>query len=293
MGVDEHIDRVLELAGLESLVMTNDPFDDIEREVWESHCKHDPRFHAALRLDMLLNSWESACVELRKQGYDVSEDLTERTVDEVRRFLRTYIKRIDPLYLAISLPPDFEYPEESSRGHLLDKCIFPIVEEYGLPIACMIGVRRLCNPELRQAGDSMGKGSIETVERLCVNHPTIRFMITMLSRENQHELSVAARKFRNLMIFGCWWFLNNPSLIEETTRMRLELLGESVIPQHSDSRVLDQLVYKWAHSKKIIADVLAEKYTDLAAAGWEASEAEIRQDVDHLFRKNFWKFIGR
>ncbi len=52
----------------------------------------------------------------------------------------------------------------------------------------------------------------------------------MLARENQHELCVTARKFPNLMIFGCWWFLNNPSLIEEITQMRLDLLGLSMIP---------------------------------------------------------------
>jgi hypothetical protein len=32
------------------------------------------------------------------------------------------------------------------------------------------------------------------------------------------------------MVFGCWWFLNNPSLIEEIERMRMELLGVSFIP---------------------------------------------------------------
>lgn len=293
MSADEHIDRVLELAGVESLVMTNDPFDDIERNHWDMPFKDDQRFHTALRLDVLLNAWESTCRELRRWKYDVTEDLGERTIAEAKRFLRDWIERIDPLYMALSLPPDFEYPEDSSRGHLIEKCVLPTADEYGLPIALMIGVKRLCNPALRQAGDSMGKGNIETVERLCLSHPTNRFMVTMLSRENQHELSVTARKFRNLMVFGCWWFLNNPSLIEETTKMRIELLGESVIPLHSDSRVLDQLIYKWAHSRKIIAEVLVDKYSDLADTGWKPSEAEIRQDVDHLFKENFWNFIGR
>ena len=91
----------------------------------------------------------------------------------------------------------------------------------------------------------------------------------MLARENQHELCVAARKFGNLMVFGCWWFLNNPSLIEEIERMRFELLGTSFIPQHSDARVLDQLIYKWDHSRRIIGKVLADKYADLAETGWQ------------------------
>jgi len=45
---------------------------------------------------------------------------------------------------------------------------------------------------------------------LCQRFPNYRFFVTMLARENQHELTVAARKFGNLMPFGCWWFLNNP-----------------------------------------------------------------------------------
>ena len=27
------------------------------------------------------------------------------------------------------------------------------------------------------------------------------------------------------MVFGCWWFLNNPSLVEEITAMRRTLLA--------------------------------------------------------------------
>ena len=113
----------------------------------------------------------------------------------------------------------------------------------------------------------------------------------MLARENQHELCVIARKFRNLHIFGCWWFLNNPSIIEEMTRMRLELLGLSMTPQHSDCRVLDQLVYKWQHSRGILGKVLADKYEDLAATGWEPTRAEIERDVHNLFGGALERFI--
>ena len=115
----------------------------------------------------------------------------------------------------------------------------------------------------------------------------------MLARENQHELCVIARKFRNLHIFGCWWFTNIPSVIEEMTRMRLELLGLSVTPQHSDARVLDQIIYKWEHSRRVIAKVLTEKYLDLRATGWEPTPAEIQRDVKNLFGGAFETFCGR
>src|SRR5204863_2265814 len=109
--------------------------------------------------------------------------------------------------------------------------------------------------------------------------PSNRFFLTMLSRENQHEMAVAARKFGNLMIFGCWWFVNNPSLIEEITRMRIELLGTSFIPQHSDARVMDQLIYKWDHSRKAIGKVLIDKYRDLVDTGWRVTSDDITRDV--------------
>ena len=157
----------------------------------------------------------------------------------------------------------------------------------------MIGVKRQVNPSLKLAGESVGKSDIDTVEYLCANYPQNKFMVTMLARENQHELCVTARKFRNLLVFGCWWFLNNPSLIDEITRMRFELIGLSVIPQHSDARVLDQLVYKWTHSRVIIANVLYDKYKDLLETGWTISEEEIKRDVEKLFGGAFWDFVNK
>src|SRR5437763_14328525 len=113
----------------------------------------------------------------------------------------------------------------------------------------------------------VGLSDVLSVANLCRKFDQNKFLVTMLARENQHELCVAARKFGNLMVFGCWWFLNNPSLIEEIERMRFELLGTSFIPQHSDARVLAQLIYKWDHSRRILAKGMTEKYTDLPATG--------------------------
>ncbi len=75
--------------------------------------------------------------------------------------------------------------------------------------------------------------------------------------------------------------------------MRLELLGSSFIPQHSDARVLDQLIYKWAHSREVIGRVLADKYEALAAAGRSITEADIAQDAHRLFAKNYLDFLAR
>jgi hypothetical protein len=230
---------------------------------------------------------------LREWGFRVGEDIAGETVAEVRRFLSEWIDRMEAVYLAVSLPPTFVMPEQSTRARLISECVLPVCEEKNRPFAMMIGVKKLVNPALQLAGDSVGKASIETIEHLCATYPRNKFLVTMLARENQHELCVAARKFRNLLIFGCWWFLNNPSLVDEITRMRLELLGLSVIPQHSDARVLDQLVYKWEHSRRVITEALSEKYADVMAAGWQPSEREIVRDVERLFGGNFWAFLDR
>jgi len=111
--------------------------------------------------------------------------------------------------------------------------------------------------------------------------------------KNQQELCILARKFRNLHVFGCWWFNNVPSLVGEITRMRLELIGLSVTPQHSDARVLDQLIYKWHHSRRVIAQVLVDKYTDLARTGWLVTETEMKRDAESLLGGAFGRFCRR
>ena len=108
----------------------------------------------------------------------------------------------------------------------------------------------------------------------------------MLSRENQHELCVYARKFNNLMPFGCWWFMNNPSIVEEITRERLEMLGMSFIPQHSDARVLEQVIYKWMNTRRTLAPILSNSYRLLHDDGRGVTRADIQRDVNRLFRSN-------
>ncbi|WP_339147493.1 MULTISPECIES: glucuronate isomerase [unclassified Sutcliffiella] len=290
---EQHVDKVLELAKVDHVVMTNDPFDDKEREVWLSGVKPNERFHAALRIDPLLNDYANAKKRLVEWGYKVEEEWNDQSVNEVKRFLSDWMDRMNPLYMAVSLPPSFAFPEDSDRGRIIKDCILPLCEQAGIPFAMMIGVKKRVNPSLGDAGDYVGKAGMEGLEYLLANYPNNKFFCTMLARENQHELVVLARKFRNLMVFGCWWFTNNPVLINEMTRMRMEMLGTSMIPQHSDARVLDQLIYKWDHSKEIIVTILIEKYNDLLKTGWELEQSEIERDVADLFYNNFWEFIGK
>lgn len=290
--ISEHLDRVLKIAGVSDVVMTNDPFDAQEAEVWESAAKIDARFHAALRMDRLLNEWRTAAGQLESFGYKIDKNLDETTIGEIRRFLDRRIERMKPLYMAVSLPDDFDFPVSDERDRIIRKVVLPVAREHDLPFALMIGVRRNVNPALRSAGDGVGRASVSALEKLCAENADVKFLATFLSRENQHELCVAARKFSNLMPFGCWWFLNNPSIIAEITRERLELLGTSFIPQHSDARVLEQLIYKWRHSRRVIAECLFEKYELLFDAGRFVTGNEIERDIAKLFSGNFSRFVG-
>ncbi len=289
---EDYVTRCMDLAKVKRICMTNSPFDVLERPVWEKGFKRDERFTAALRIDPLLLSWHDSWEHLMEWGYISNSQLDDAdTISGIRRFLEDWSKRIDAKFLMVSLPPDFNYPDhQSTCAQLLDKAVLPHCRDYGLPFAMMPGVKRAVNPQLHLAGDGMAKSNMAAYERLLASHPQNKFLATVLARENQHELCVIARKFRNLHIFGCWWFTNVPHIIEEMTRMRLELVGLSITPQHSDARVLDQIIYKWGHSRKIIAKVLTDKYADLQETGWELTTQEIERDVNNLFGGEFERF---
>jgi hypothetical protein len=289
----EHFDWVLDAALVSKVVMTNDPFNEHETWIWKAGTSPDQRFHASLRLDTLVNHWDDAARKLAGEGLPVNAGLSGATTKEVRRFLDSWLARMQPLYLAVSLSADFRFPEDDARTRLLREVVLPTAREHKLPLALMIGVRRGVNPALRSAGDGSGRADITALERLCAENPDVRFLATFLSRENQHELCVTARKFNNLMPFGCWWFLNNPSIVSEITRERLELLGPSFIPQHSDARVLEHLLYKWEHSRQFIADALHDSYEQLRRSGRAVTREEIVRDVTRMFSGNFCEWIGR
>ena len=268
----EHIDQVFDIARVSGVVMTNDPLDDAESGIWKTSAHVDQRFRSSLRLDRLLNQTGAAA--------------------ELRRVLDQWIQRLNPAYLAASLPPDFKYPaDDDVRYRLLREVVLPAAQEHGLVLTLMVGVRRAVNPNLRDAGDALGRADVSAIEKLCADYPDVRFLVTFLSRENQHELCVAARKFNNLMPFGCWWFLNNPSIVSEITRERFELLGQSFIPQHSDARVLEQLIYKWKHARRQIAEALCISYEQLLHNGRAVTRDEISRDVTRLFSGNFNEWI--
>ena len=283
---DAHIKRVLKMAGIATVVMTNDPLDPAEAEIWRKGVKLEKEFRAVLRLDRILCFWPAHWQVLAKQGYEVDERPLAKSTEEVRRFLMEWCECMQPAYMAVSLPDTFEYPQETVGNRLLRESVLPVCRELHMPLSLMIGVRRQVNPAIRLAGDASGRADLRALENLCREFPDNRFLVSVLSRENQHELCVYARKFSNLMPFGCWWFLNNPSIVEEITRERIEMLGTSFVPQHSDARVLEQVIYKWHNTRRTMARVLAGTYGLLVQDGRRITREDMQRDVARLFRTN-------
>jgi hypothetical protein len=220
-------------------------------------------------------------------------DMGGATPAEVRKLLDVWVIRMKPLYMAVSLMDTFTFPSDEPASRLIAEAVLPACRDWNIPLALMIGVRRQVNPALRLAGDGVGRADLRSIEFICSRFPENRFLVTLLSRENQHELCVYARKFANLLPFGCWWFLNNPSIVEEITRERLEMLGASFIPQHSDARILEQLIYKWRNTRRTLAPILTRSYQLLAEDGRPVSREDIQRDVRRLFQSNFEHFTNR
>eukprot|EP00658_Telonema_sp_P-2_P055698 TRINITY_DN44261_c0_g1_i1.p1 TRINITY_DN44261_c0_g1~~TRINITY_DN44261_c0_g1_i1.p1 ORF type:complete len:420 (+),score=105.65 TRINITY_DN44261_c0_g1_i1:176-1435(+) len=282
---NEYIEKVFKIAGIEYAVMTNIPFDDEEARHWLDGRTPPDCLKSALRIDPLITKPEEAMQKVVAQGF-------ENTNQGAIEYLKWWAQRIDAMYLFASFESSFEYPD-GPEAKVLDEIVFPACRQLNLPFGVKMGTCRQVNPALGQAGDCVGISDVGALSRICQKNPDIKFLVTYLARANQHELCVVARKFSNLHVYGCWWFCNNPSIVDEMTRQRLELMGSAFTCQHSDARILDQLIYKWNHSRRIIAEVLVEKYNDLVLAGWKVTPEAIQRDVQNLFGGSFKQFMTK
>lgn len=313
--------------------MTNIPFAKEEVKFWKpSPTSYPDRYRSALRVDPLL-AGDRMTIEsaLQASGYDLTLDgacqylrdwcdtmhpeymMASTPHDFVVRE-GTTLRRTGGINTEAMKEPGAFAAAMSTDDHVttcdgaedeapsvidedsdfLSEVLMKVCEERDLPIALKIGAHRAVNPQLRAAGDGVVAfcdGNM--LSRLCTRFPKVRFLATFLSRTNQHEACVLANKFRNLHLYGCWWYCNNPSIIREITTMRVEMLGTAFTAQHSDARVLDQLLYKWPHSRAIIASVLVKEYQKLLESGWGLTRAEIRRDVRRLFRGSYEEFMKK
>jgi len=109
-SVDEHIQRVFEMAGISTVVMTNDPLDPQEAPIWLNGVSEHPQFRAVLRLDKILRQWTANWQVLAGQGYKVDAQASGKSAAEVQRFLVDWCERMRPMYMAVSPARHFPVP---------------------------------------------------------------------------------------------------------------------------------------------------------------------------------------
>mmetsp|Transcript_35457 Transcript_35457/g.43800 ORF Transcript_35457/g.43800 Transcript_35457/m.43800 type:complete len:440 (+) Transcript_35457:78-1397(+) len=303
----EYAKTIFELAGIKYVVMTNIPFVEEEARYWENQVNFDKTlFKSALRVDQLLTAdWETFAKVVFKiedfnkfqkmvvEGYLSKSELLEKILD----YLECWARKIDALYLFASTPAKFEYEENAETpsqdmkfnlpraSELIDKVLIPLARKLNLPIGLKVGACRGVNPDLAPCNGGDGVEVVDTkfLQSLCRKFADVKFLVTFLARSNQHEACVLSNKFRNCHLYGCWWFCNNPSIIEEITNMRIEMLGTAFTAQHSDARVIDQLIYKWDHSRNIIGKCLIKRYKELQKVGYFVSKNQVGNSNSMLF----------
>ena len=273
--------NILKLSNVSSLVMTNNPFDLDEWSLFNTNDWDKKIYLASLRLDDLILDYEEA---LKK-----AKDQTSNQKNTIVTYLEKCYSLSNPVYAAVSLNLEtFHTIFEDSFW----KDILVWLENKNLPLSLMLGVRRAVNKDFGLAGDGIGDINLKELSNLCNLFPNNKFLVTCLSLNDQHELTVLARKHPNLRIFGFWWFMNQPTIIKQILKMRIDMLGFSFIPQHSDARVSDQLIYKWSHFKKILHPILLKYYQELLDKNFPISENILQRDIDNLLSGNAKKYLG-
>ena len=183
----------------------------------------------ALRVDpLLVGDWAgiSAVLARCSPPYPL-------TLAGCHAFIADWVQRMRPLYLMASTPHGFSLPPASSassastaltaiassataaatpaaaaasgaepptRAQLLEEVLLRVAAEEGLPIALKVGAVRGANPALRGGGDAMEVADLSFVRQLCVRYPHVKFLLTVLSRDNQHELCVLSQTLFHLSL---------------------------------------------------------------------------------------------
>ena len=75
--------------------------------------------------------------------------------------------------------------------------------------------------------------------------------------------------------------------------MRLELLGTAFTSQHSDARIMDQIIYKWIHSKRVITAAVIEQFRQLLHTGWSLDVESITKSVHRLLGVSYEEFMAK
>ena len=72
--------------------------------------------------------------------------------------------------------------------------------------------------------------------------------------------------------------------------MRMEMLGTNFTAQHSDARVLEQLIYKWKHAREAISEGVITQHKKLLQGGWRVTRGDVVEEVWSLMGGSYKEF---
>ena len=261
---------IFEISRVKKVVMTNNPFIPEEFNVLTKNL--DRRYIPSIRIDDIFENNPAT------SNSKVFKADNEKGIKNLMNFFEKIIQDCNPAYFALSS----ENLEEFKKKEFFEK-FFKLLSKYKLPLMLLVGVKRGINTNYQEAGDGVGSFDLKNLEAIINKYHNNNFLVTCLNLNDQFKLNVTARKFQNLKIFGFWWFNNNKSIVNSLFQQRLELLGDNFVFQHSDARVLDQLIYKWIDFKNIYVDVMAKKYNDLIRLGFKIDPGQLQKKTNFHF----------
>ena len=271
---------VFDLSGIKKVVMTNNPFEKQEFNVLKSN--QDNRYIPSIRIDDLFVKKEECLKFMNSHNFNNKDELKN-----IYQYFKFLINKYKPAYFALSTENFVEFEKNK-----LFETILKVLRENNLSLMLLAGVKRSVNPDYKLAGDGIGDLNLNKFEQILRTHKNNKFLITCLNLSDQYKLTVLSRKFQNFKIFGFWWFNNQPRIVENLLEMRFDLLGDNFLPQHSDARILDQLIYKWSDFRKSYVEVLTKKYEKLICSGYSIEVKDIEKNIFNHLYQNPKEIIG-
>lgn len=261
--------EIFNLAGVKKVVMTNNPFDSTEIDILNKN--KDKKYLPSIRLDDLFNEKKNTQILhlFNKSGFGL------------RSYLEKLIFNYKPVYFSLSTNNFEEIKFKNYFDQLMN-----VLKINNIPLMILAGVKRNVNPEFMLAGDGLGDLNLENLEEILKKYSNNKFLLTCLNYSDHFKTIVLARKFQNLNLFGFWWFSNQESIIKNILNLRIEMLNNNFIPQHSDARVLDQLIYKWTDFRRYYTEVYSVKYKKLLELGCKLKVDDLERNVyEHFVEK--------
>ncbi len=273
------LDKVFELAKLDSVVMSNDPYNPEERTFWKQGVSVDERFKSSISLDSLFYRAKRVCGAVRDDGLSISDDMIPlKSVDAkiLQQHLKQWIGITQPVYFSLSVWSGFSSQTKSQESQLLDEVVLPILLEERIPLLLLMN------------GDRDLKTEISSLVK---KNPNIDFFLS--SSEGNPWMLDLVRHHPNAHAVGLHGSHSTQSQLDECIDSRMELLGTGFIPQFSNASVLEQLVYKWKGIRTSVGKALYKRYAQIVPVGWEVTENDIRNDIQTLFNLNAEKLFKR